>query len=149
MSAFFFVADDHLYFAVMLDLKGTQFTGKLFPGPTALLLAVTTSSTVDGNPYLKVEGITDEFCSLVKTGDAMAKMNAAVQRGMCADHYYHYEDEDVNRTTGARTDTATADVAAAGATATTTLAAAAAAAVPKKRKRSAQTAATRKKKSKR
>jgi hypothetical protein len=115
-------------FAVILDLKGTQYTGSIFPGPTALVLAVINNSDVD--PYLKVEGITDEFCSLVKTGDAMAKMNAAVQQGMV--DYYNYEDEDVNKT--AKTDAAED---AAGAIAD-----------PKKRKRGSKTAAPRKKKSK-
>lgn len=92
---------------VILDLKGTQYTGKIFPGPTALVLVVTNSTNGAADPYLKVEGITDEFCSLVKTGDAMAKMNAAVQDAM--EDYYNYEDEDVNRTT--KTDSAAADTA--------------------------------------
>jgi len=79
-------------------LKGTQYTGRLFPGPTALVLSLATNSTVGkkasdeegtaaAEPYLKVDGITDEFCSLTRTGDAMASLGA----------FSHYEEEDVNR----------------------------------------------------
>ena len=100
--------------AVVLDLKGTQYTGRLLPGPTALVLslaaatnnnftkrdeATTTAAAAAAppEPYLKVEGITDEFCSLTKTGDAMAKMNAVNQHGDYVPAAY-YEEEDVNRT---------------------------------------------------
>jgi len=87
-----------LFFQVVLDLKGTQYTGRLFPGPTALVLSLATNSTVGkkasdeegtaaAEPYLKVDGITDEFCSLTRTGDAMASLGA----------FSHYEEEDVNR----------------------------------------------------
>ena len=55
-----------------------------------------------------VECITDEFCSMVKTGDAFDKMNATVQHGI-EDDSYHYNDEDVNR--NAKADAVTANVA--------------------------------------
>lgn len=108
----------------------------MFPGPTALVLAVNINTNAD--PYLKVEGITDEFCSLFKTGDVMAKMEEAVQHGM--EEHFHYEDEDVNRS--AKTDaTATANVATADGATTKNMA------DLKKRKRPA--ASTRRRKSKR
>lgn len=97
---------------VILDLKGMQYTGRLFPGPTALLLSRTmgmsagnpsknhnaaedTAIAID-KPYLKVEGITDEFCTLTKTWDAMDKMNAINQFGDVVEAT-RYEEEDVNR----------------------------------------------------
>jgi hypothetical protein len=85
---------------VLLDLKGTLFTGKLLPGPTALIVSVASDTAAAtgamAEPFLKVEGITDEFCSLTPTGDAMSRMNATVQKGMDGD-YFHYDEEDVNR----------------------------------------------------
>jgi hypothetical protein len=84
----------------VLDLKGTTFTGKLLPGPTALIVSVANGSDAAASamaePFLKVEGITDEFCSLTSTGNAMSRMNATVQKGMDGD-YFHYDEEDVNR----------------------------------------------------
>jgi sugar/nucleoside kinase (ribokinase family) len=81
----------------VLDRKGTLFTGKLLPGPTALIVSVASDAAGSmAEPFLKVEGITDEFCSLTSTGNAMSRMNATVQKGMDRD-YFHYDDEDVNR----------------------------------------------------
>ena len=84
-----------------MDLKGTLYEGRIYPGPTALVLASAHSSSVAGEqpPYFKVEGITDEFCCLTKIGDAMAKMNAVDEFGEIVDSsYYHDEEDDVNRT---------------------------------------------------
>lgn len=45
-------------------------------------------------PHIKVDGITDEFCRLVKTGDAMDKLHAVVKGDM---DDYRIVDDDVNR----------------------------------------------------
>jgi hypothetical protein len=91
---------------VILDLKGCQYSGTLYPGPTAMVLAlVNNNNNLNGNnsnekkdPQLKVDGMTNEFCRLVRTGDAMAKLNATVH-GDVKSEYYRFEDEDVNKTT--------------------------------------------------
>jgi hypothetical protein len=47
---------------VVLDLKGTLFTGKLLPDPTALIVSVASDAAGSmAEPFLKVEGITNEF----------------------------------------------------------------------------------------
>lgn len=48
----------------------------------------------DETPYIKIDGIADEFCRLVKTGSAMDKMQAEI-KGDIGD--YRILDEDVNR----------------------------------------------------
>jgi hypothetical protein len=91
-----------MFHIVTLDLKGTQYAGRIYPGPTALVLAAVHNNSNGGEPsYLKVEGMTDEFCSLTKIGNAMTQMNAVDAFGAMVDtssYYYHDEDEDVNRT---------------------------------------------------
>jgi len=46
-------------------------------------------------PQFKVDGITDEFCRLARTGDAMAKFNAVVRGNV---ENYRFEEENVNKT---------------------------------------------------
>lgn len=43
---------------------------------------------------LKIDGITDEFCRLTKTGDALAKFDAVVQGDM---NDYRVQEVDVNK----------------------------------------------------
>jgi len=94
-------------YSVLLDLKGTQFRGTFFPGPTAMVLSVVqrkvgTSAKTDPNqpvkrPKLKVEGMTNEFCRLVKTGKAMEQLQAVVKGDMDEDYYQYQNEVDVNR----------------------------------------------------
>lgn len=101
------VDDGSVIYEVTLDLKGTQYAGRIYPGPTALVLAAVHNNNNNGEPpYLKVEGMTDEFCSLTKIGDVMTQMNAVDAFGAMVDTsaYYnnHNEDEDVNRPTASK-----------------------------------------------
>lgn len=74
--------------AVTLDLKGYQYHGKIHAGPTALLLVVGKTG------QLKVDAITDEFITVRKTQDVMAKLNAVVRGDM--DAGYNVMEENVN-----------------------------------------------------
>ena len=56
----------------MLDLKGYQFEGTIHTGPTVMILAATNQQ------QLKVDAVTDEFVTLTKRQDVMAKLNAVV-----------------------------------------------------------------------
>jgi len=104
---------------VVFDVKGRQYRGTLYPGATAMVLTVVRPTNFtkkrkgrssedggggggdddDNRAYIKVDGITDEFCRLVGTGreHAMDRMNAVV-RGALGDDY-RVLDEDVNRNT--------------------------------------------------
>jgi hypothetical protein len=73
---------------VTLDLKGYQYHGKIHSGPTALVLVVGKTG------QLKVDAITDEFVTLEKTQDVMAKLNAVVKGDM--DDGYNVMEENVN-----------------------------------------------------
>jgi hypothetical protein len=73
---------------VTLDLKGYQYDGMIHPGPTAMILALRGGE-------LKVDAMTDEFVSLAKTIDVMAKLNAVVQGSM--DASYNIVDDDINK----------------------------------------------------
>ena len=91
--------------AVTLDLKGCQYRGSLYPGPTALVLTSklqpftkSTDDTTAQQPQLKVDGIVDEFCRLVQESDHMATLAGTV-KGDMMDYQYQYQDEDVNRRT--------------------------------------------------
>lgn len=100
------VVFDGSVFIVTLDIQGTQYAGRIYPGPTAMVLAAVHNNNngTEEPPYFKVEGMTDEFCSLTKIGDAMTQMNAVDAFGARVDtssYYYHNEDEDVNRPTTA------------------------------------------------
>ena len=73
-------------------MKGCQYKGSIFPGPTAMVLSMNQKKREQ--PQFKVDGITDEFCRLVRTGDAMAKFDAVVQGTI---ENYRVEEENVNR----------------------------------------------------
>ncbi len=75
---------------IVLDLKGHQYQASLLPGPTALLVGLNKGS------QLRIEGMTDEFASLVQTSDVMAKLDAIVT-GAELDEGYNYVEENVNR----------------------------------------------------
>lgn len=75
---------------IILDLKGRQYQGSLLPGPTAMLVGLSKGK------QLRLEGITDEFASLVQTSDVMAKLDAIVT-GAELDEGYKYVEENVNR----------------------------------------------------
>lgn len=80
-----------LLILVVLDLKGCQYQGSLLPGPTALIVSLSKGG------QLRVEGITDEFATLVKTQDVMAKLDGVVEGEM--DDGFRVRDENVNRST--------------------------------------------------
>ena len=84
----FEVNDDTL----IMDLKGYQYQGNLNPGPTALVCAMHPSI---GDNKMKVESITDEYVNLVKTGDAMAQLDAVIEKGE-VDESFHFQEENVN-----------------------------------------------------
>lgn len=88
-----FEAGDH---GIVLDLKGRQYQGSLLPGPTAMLVGLTKGG------ILRVEGITDEFSTLVETQDVMAQMDAIVT-GAKLDEGYKVVEENVNRPSKAAT----------------------------------------------
>jgi hypothetical protein len=69
-------------------LKGYQYEGTIHPGPTAMIL------TLRGGE-MKVDAITDEFVSLTKTTDVMAKLNAVIKGSM--DASYKVVDDDINQ----------------------------------------------------
>ena len=75
---------------IVLDLKGRQYHGSLLPGPTVMMVALTKGK------QLRVEGLTDEFASLVQTQDVMANMDAIVT-GATMDDSYKVVDVNVNR----------------------------------------------------
>mmetsp|Transcript_5144 Transcript_5144/g.7530 ORF Transcript_5144/g.7530 Transcript_5144/m.7530 type:complete len:202 (-) Transcript_5144:1515-2120(-) len=83
---------------VVLDLKGNQYEGKIHPGPTAMVLAFAKQGFGPSNKQtkerLKVEAVTDEFLTLTKTQDTMAKLDAIVKGKM--DDGYSIRDENVN-----------------------------------------------------
>lgn len=76
-----------LTLAVTLDLKGYQYEGRIHPGPTAMVLAVKGES-------LRVDVMTDEFVTLTKTSDLIAKLDAVVQGNTQG---YQVVEEDANR----------------------------------------------------
>jgi hypothetical protein len=81
---------------VILDLKGKQYRGRIFPGPTALVLSVVTSKQGDDSkPYLKVDAITDEFVRLQALGESMDRFQAKTDGDM--EEYMVHDEEDVNR----------------------------------------------------
>mmetsp|Transcript_21131 Transcript_21131/g.29853 ORF Transcript_21131/g.29853 Transcript_21131/m.29853 type:complete len:202 (-) Transcript_21131:33-638(-) len=83
---------------VVLDFKGNQYEGKIQPGPTAMVLAFAKQgfgpSDKQTKERLKVDSITDEFLTLTKTQDTMAKLDAVVKGKM--DDGYSVRDENVN-----------------------------------------------------
>ena len=81
---------------IVLDLKGCQYQGSLLPGPTALVVGFSSAFQRTNHSTLRVEAITDEFATLVKTNDSMAKLDAVVQGHM--DDSFQIRDENVNAT---------------------------------------------------
>ena len=83
---------------VVLDLKGCQYRGKLYPGPTVMVLSTVNKKVGESKqerlkhnnktqqPQLKVDAMTDEFLHLVKTGNAMDMLSAVVQGNMGDDY---------------------------------------------------------------
>ena len=74
---------------VVLDLKGCQYQGSILPGPTALVVGLSKGG------QLRVEGVTNEFATFVKTQDIMAKLDAVVEGEM--DDGFTVQDENVNK----------------------------------------------------
>jgi hypothetical protein len=76
---------------LVLDLKGCQYHASILPGPTAMVVGFTSTSKVGGSvsmgvskgginqSQLRIEAITDEFATLVKTNDSMVQLDAVVQ----------------------------------------------------------------------
>jgi hypothetical protein len=77
---------------LIMDLKGYQYQGNLKPGPTALVCAMHPSI---GDNKMKVESITDEYVKLLKTGDAMAQLDAVIEKGE-VDESFQFQEENVN-----------------------------------------------------
>ena len=74
-----------------MDLKGFQYHGTINPGPTVLIGSIIPNN--DGK-MMKVDCITDEFCSIKKTGDVMAQLEAVVEGDM--DESYQIREDNVN-----------------------------------------------------
>lgn len=74
-----------------MDLKGFQYHGTIHAGPTVLIASIVPNR--DGK-MMKVESITDEFCSMKKTGDVMAQFDAVVEGDM--DDSYQIQEDNVN-----------------------------------------------------
>jgi hypothetical protein len=70
---------------LQLDWQGTRYMGKIYPGPTALLLGITST---DGT--LRIEGQTDEFCHLEPVASDDHHQKATVANS------FLYNEEDVN-----------------------------------------------------
>ena len=71
---------------VILDMKGRQYSGRIFPGPSALILGTQSAPVgkpVDESetPQLKVLGMTDEFVRCVQQGDTLDRLSAALEKG--------------------------------------------------------------------
>lgn len=82
---------------VVLDLKGSQYRGTLFPCATAMILTVVTKK--GEVPHMKLDRITDEFCRLVPTGqNALDQMSALIVQGDASSmENYQLRDVDVER----------------------------------------------------
>ena len=74
-----------------MDLKGFQYHGTIHAGPTVLIGSMIPSK--DGR-MIKVDCVTDEFCSIKKTGDVMAQLEAVVEGDM--DESYQIREDNVN-----------------------------------------------------
>ena len=73
---------------ITMDFKGFQYRGILHPGPTALVASLGRAG------QLRVEAITDEFVTLEKSHDQMARLDATVEGDM--DESYRVAHDDVN-----------------------------------------------------
>ena len=74
-----------------MDLKGFQYDGTIHAGPTVLIGSIVPNTD---EKIIKVESITDEFCSIKNTGDVMAQFDAVVEGDM--DDGYQMQEENVN-----------------------------------------------------
>lgn len=83
--------------SLTMDLKGFQYTGHLIPGPTAVVCAMHPSI---GENKIKIESITDEYMVLVQTGDAMAQLNAVVEKGEMEESFQFHEENVNSKTSG-------------------------------------------------
>jgi hypothetical protein len=71
---------------VILDMKGRQYHGRIYPGPTALVLGthfgpVGRPTDAEESQQLRVLGMTDEFCRMTQTGNALDQLSAALEQG--------------------------------------------------------------------
>lgn len=81
---------------LIMDLKGYQYQGNLRPGSTALVCAMHPSI---GDNKMKIESITDEYLTLLKTGDAMAQLDAVIEKGEL-DESFRFQEVNVNSKSG-------------------------------------------------
>lgn len=93
---------------MLLDLKGRQYRGSIFPGPTAMVLSIVQKKGDNVQPQIRIESVTDEFCRLVKTGEAMDKLQAKVQGDVDHNDYAVGDVDDVNRPSASETAAAAA-----------------------------------------
>jgi hypothetical protein len=78
---------------LILDCRGFQYKGKIHPGPTVMVLSHL------GDDKLKVEAVTNEFVTLAKVSNVMAKLNAVMVQGEMDDGYKIIDDNvNVNAT---------------------------------------------------
>ena len=86
------------WIAVILDLKGRQYHGRIYPGPSALLLSYVhpkVGESDNGTAMLRVEGLTNEFCRLTEVGESAVQ---AVTTGDMSEYQkYPLDEDDVNR----------------------------------------------------
>lgn len=73
-----------------MDLKGYQYRGIIHPGPTAMI------ASINKGGQLKVEALTDEFVTLDKTHDVMARLDAQVEGDMDEGYSSRRHDANVN-----------------------------------------------------
>jgi hypothetical protein len=78
-----FEASSH---GIILDCRGFQYHGKIHPGPTVMVLSHV------GDSKLKVEAVTNEFVTLSKVTNVMAKLNAVMVQGKMDDGYKVIDD---------------------------------------------------------
>lgn len=71
---------------IILDCRGFQYKGKIHPGPTIMVLSHV------GDDKLKVEAVTNEFVTLSKVSNVMAKLNAVMVQGEMDDGYKIIDD---------------------------------------------------------
>jgi hypothetical protein len=71
---------------LILDCRGFQYHGTIHPGPTVMVLSHV------GDAKLKVEAITNEFVTLSKVTNVMAKLNAVMVQGKMDDGYKIIDD---------------------------------------------------------
>ena len=88
----------------------------MYPGPTVMVLSTVNKKVGESKqqrqnkkPQLKVDGMTDEFLHLVKTGDAMDMLSAVVHGDMGDD--YRVKDDNVNKPSSSSSSAAAAAAA--------------------------------------